>query len=478
MSDTILTDQEVINEEELNEIQADPRLTDACYHFWSSVLDVTYGPTNIVPLPEYTPLVGDYFMTVEADPCDTLKLKFSDGSIATRPMYCTAWMRSLDYLLYRYMTLTLQKQTGKLCTVFVSPEIYKKYSNYGDRSKAKKKHTFTFLPEYLSQPSIRTTEVNKHDYYTFQTQCCYEPTILNLFAHEIFTRSDHNRWHRNPRRDALIWTDKTYGTDTIPNYGLECFIAHELLTGISLTTEITAALLEIDETIRTAAFEQFCENNTLDNVVRLPFPFARASAARDYFFQINLDFATEKYRWRRNNADNWVKQVLLRSSYVANNHIDLLHKASFRPELPSYFWESAVGDTENVNEIQQCPYYFGPTYAMSFPKTDDPYQIDAYLKQIEAYLKAAVSPLNWENICNIPRKNLVVFTNPHHKYIPLLMRYLETGFLDKEYGGDKLPLNNDAFKSLFQQVHEQVKYASITAYKEDMTWIQNFIDRN
>ena len=133
---------------------------------------------------------------------------------------------------------------------------------------------------------------------------------------------------------------------------------------------------------------------------------------------------------------------------------------------------------KKVNEIQQCPYYFGPTYAMSFPKTDDPYQIDAYLKQIEAYLKAAVSPLNWENICNIPRKNLVVFTNPHHKYIPLLMRYLETGFLDKEYGGDKLPLNNDAFKSLFQQVHEQVKYASITAYKEDMTWIQNFIDRN
>lgn len=477
MSDTILTDQEAINEEELNEIQADPRLTDTCYHFWSSVLDVTRGPTNIVPLPEYTPLVGDYFMTVEADPSDTLKLKFSDGTIATRPMYCTAWMRSLDYLLYRYMTLTLQKQTGKLCTVFVSPAIYKKYWNYGDRSKVKKKHTFTFLPEYLSQPATRTTEVNKRDYYTFQTQCCYEPAILNLFAHEIFTRSDHDRWRRNPRRDALIWTDKIYGADAIPNYGLECFMAHELLTGISLTTEITAALLEIDETIRTDAFEHFCEH-TLNDVVRLPFPFARASAARDYFFQINLDFATEKYRWRRNYADDLVQHVLVNSSSIASRHIDLLHKASFCPEKPYYFWEQSICDTEKPKELQQRPYYFGPTYAMSFPKTDDPYQIDAYLKQIESYLKAAVSPLNWESIYNSPRKNLVIFANPHHKYIPLLMRYLETGFLDKDYGGDKLPLNIDAFKSLFQQVHEQVKKASIRTYNKDMTWIQDFIDRN
>ena len=462
MSDTNLTTPE----------SNDSRPTDICYDFWSSVLDVTLGPTNIVPLPKYVPLIGDYNMPVEADPQDVLKLQFSDKSIVTKPMYCTAWMRSLDYLLYRHMTLTLQKYSRKNITVLVPPSLHKKCENYDDRSNGKKKHTFTFLPKYLSQPATHTKSINNYDYYVFQTSCCYEPALLNLFAHEIFTRSDNQKWREDPRRDALIWTDKSHGANAIANYGLESFIAHELLTGISLTTEITSALLEIDENIREAAFKKFCKT-ALNDVVRLPFPFARASAARDYFFQINLDFATEKYRWRRNYSDAWEQEVLERSSLIATRHIQLLEKTSFTPERPYYFWDSDASDSK----IQQ-PYYFGPTYDMSFPKTNDPYQIDTYLHQIDTYLKAAISPLDWGRICDAPRGNLVVFTNPNHKYIPLLMRYLETGFLDKEYNGDKLPMNFDEFKSLFKTVHNNIKKASIKLNIKGINRLHRYINRN
>ena len=158
---------------------------------------------------------------------------------------------------------------------------------------------------------------------------------------------------------------------------------------------------------------------------------------------------------------------------IATRHIQLLEKTSFTPERPYYFWDSDASDSN----IQQ-PYYFGPTYDMSFPKTNDPYQIETYLHQIDTYLKAAISPLDWGRICDAPRGNLVVFTNPNHKYIPLLMRYLETGFLDKEYNGDKLPMNFDEFKSLFKTVHNNIKKASIKLTIKGINRLHRYLNRN
>lgn len=58
------------------------------------------------------------------------------------------------------------------------------------------------------------------------------------------------------------------------------------------------------------------------------------------------------------------------------------------------------------------------------------------------------------------------------------MRYLETGFLDKEYNGDKLPMNFDEFKSLFKTVHNNIKKASIKLNIKGINRLHRYINRN
>ena len=68
----------------------------------------------------------------------------------------------------------------------------------------------------------------------------------------------------------------------MPAFDLEDYIAHELKTGISLSTEITAIVLELDEEIRDVVLNEFYQS-ALRDIVRFPFPFARIAAARNYF---------------------------------------------------------------------------------------------------------------------------------------------------------------------------------------------------
>ena len=44
---------------------------------------------------------------ITAYPNDTLTLKYGDDNEKTYRMYSTVWIRPLDYLLYRYLTLVL-----------------------------------------------------------------------------------------------------------------------------------------------------------------------------------------------------------------------------------------------------------------------------------------------------------------------------------------------------------------------------------
>ena len=66
-----------------------------CRYFWDSALTVMLGPPY------------ETSQDITAYPNDTLTIKHGEGDEKTYRMYSTAWMRSLDYLLYRYLTLVL-----------------------------------------------------------------------------------------------------------------------------------------------------------------------------------------------------------------------------------------------------------------------------------------------------------------------------------------------------------------------------------
>ena len=78
-----------------------------CLYYWESTLSVMQGPQFSKPTGGPGSPLQSSIKDIEADPYDKLTLKFTDGAKKTYQMYSTAWMKSLDYLLFRYLTLVL-----------------------------------------------------------------------------------------------------------------------------------------------------------------------------------------------------------------------------------------------------------------------------------------------------------------------------------------------------------------------------------
>lgn len=96
-------------------------------YFWDSALTVMNGPAFQIN------------QDVTAYPKDTLTIKHGEGDEKTYRMYSTAWMRSLDYLLYRYLILVLHN-TKYSEEIKVPVEVREEYNHYlKDRSKDRRK---------------------------------------------------------------------------------------------------------------------------------------------------------------------------------------------------------------------------------------------------------------------------------------------------------------------------------------------------
>lgn len=102
--------------------------------------------------------------------------------------------------------------------------------------------------------------------------------------------------------------------------------------------------------------------------------------------------------------------------------------------------------------------------------------IAAYKEQIKVNLEAVASPLNWEQVSTEIAHNLVAFTNPNHKYIPILLTYLEDGRMDPKSSRKILPVTHKDCETLFAVVHHAIREASMIAYS-DMTWIDCYLNR-
>ena len=161
-----------------------------CRYFWESTL---YAP---MILPTFTPAeqLEREYAGIVAEREDILTLKFPGDSEETINMHTHAWMRSLDYLLYRYLTLVLHDPHYS-SMIRVPVEIRQKYQKYKHAWKKRqhKDHEF-ILPDYYMKPHYGSLDESDTDgnYECFKTDNPVAPAILNVFCHGLFPRAKKN----------------------------------------------------------------------------------------------------------------------------------------------------------------------------------------------------------------------------------------------------------------------------------------------
>ena len=123
-----------------------------CQRFWEETLHVPMIlPSEVAPekIRQQLPMPN---RDIIAERTDTLTLKFDSDSEITVPMYTEAWMRSLDYLLYRYLTLVLHDPHYS-ATIRVPVEVRQKYQSY--KVKWKKRQLVDdqiIVPDFYKNP--------------------------------------------------------------------------------------------------------------------------------------------------------------------------------------------------------------------------------------------------------------------------------------------------------------------------------------
>lgn len=489
----------------------------ACRYFWESTLCSTMlAPTIADPvlLRKSLPMpVRD----IVAERSDILTLKLDGDSEKTVHMYTEAWMRSLDYLLYRYLTLVLHDPHYS-STIRVPVEIRHKYQTYRNLSKKRQHKDSEFiLPDYYIEPHDGALDSNDSDgkYEYFKTDNPVAPAVLNVFCHGLFPQAGDKKTRWNPHINAQLYELISCGKNTIPDFRPEDYIAYELMTGLSLSVEITAILLEIDQEIRDLALYYFCEYAIME-LVRIPFPYARSTAARNYFLQINLDWNKAKYEWFHILSPDTTKQIIEDSAIKALPYILDLSQKHLGPEILPFehsrvFYsedadlETALQKMENDSDFKHIaeelrkaendPTYpkqyrissyseelrgyqidvsLLPHYPISFPLTNDLTEIESYKKQILKNLEVVTSPLNWNELFEPKPQNLAVFTNPKHRFVPILMDYVTTGHLQIRSQKDPPPIKSQDCIDLLQLVFSVIRSASIETH-HDIYQVKRFL---
>lgn len=373
----------------------------------------------------YWPVGGDSFRLVQADPDDILHL--SDQVLGERHYHVNKmiWMNTVDRYLFQYMLLA-QRQNGYKEILLELPDVLqRKYNNYFDTSESRKKPIPPFIQ--LQKPDNKDSENGSaiRCVVPIFAQSAYQ----NLICRWLWSQSNSVDQQSSMYYDGIIMRlegdGKNSVIDFVPKFSLMDYIQHEMLTGISLSIEMTAILLEIeDDDLKELALEAFCtkpmdsfERTPLDICARSPLLFTRNTVARNYFQQIILETATQKYEWKKTANRN----ILLREDTVkrAAKHVEIL--------IPRINWED-VPD----NQIQEA------------------------IDQIYKMLSQVTIPVNLPAYVMKPKHGLAVFCHPNHKNIEFFLQELAEKDRNRI---TSIPRWRTKAHKWFKKVHSSVKSA-------------------
>lgn len=362
---------------------------------------------------------------VEVDPSDKLVFRQPIFSKIEYTATKLTWCNTIDKYLCQYYMLRKRKLGETTCDIELPEKIYEKYKNYAGRGRKNRKVLEVNDAFFIHQKGARKS---KTDSSLFRTYEFLKPLYINRLFRSLWTAADADKQKNSLYYDGLQFCYQEV-PDFIPKYNVEDYIAHEWLTGISLSIEITSLLLEYGKeniNLREKALAEFCKH-ALPSIVKSPAIFARIAAARNFFHQILVESTVQRFRWssiaeKKKNDSIWSdwewEELICRAN---------LHVAGLPVEIDSYVKE----DEWNID-------------------------VDEALSWLLLLLGKVDLPINIPDYVENPAYGLTAFCNPSHKNVPLFLNLLsERKGEDNTY----IAVSNADEEELFRDVHKLVREA-------------------
>lgn len=467
-----------------------------------------------------------------ADQKDLFKLKGDEEYTRMHPL---RWQWTIDAVLAEYMYLVTQSK--EMQAIEVPLEIQNARANYArlpveDKKKKKlripyeklrmigKGNINCWLPKYTGKAMLnlwchdlcldrRGTDIKTEIFFDGVRYVSGEGKVYKkekASGKEKVTSDDLTRpeveakqkW--SPKGDILAFT-------------LSDYIFHELATGISLSIEITAALMELHPSIRGAALEAFFEKG-LAEVTRSKLIYTRIAVARSFFHQLHLEWSKNtllaQHTYERSTEEGEYSWECPETGVGFEDALDFA-----RQELKILEWSGTsvtLGDSvvhiKPVEEIQIMKAYNHALYKTdqdragrgeavapwidtrdkdgtelllhtrpfsvwheSAPKDDQ--VLEAMIRYYEGLVDMVEYPLNFSKWKEKSPLNLALFVQTKHDHVPIILDYLKNGDIRKGAVKEKYKKRNEKlviFKDsgatcikYFQKVHGRVQEACAAA---------------
>lgn len=367
-------------------------------------------------------------MMVQSEGTDRILLSKKGSKARAYQPHPHLWLGTIDEYIECYFRLAerLEKIPGfDKWHVFIFPSSLEiKFKNQTkERIAARKNLNITAIKKNL-------IPIGKYAEYGYKTRKLGAGAYLNYIFRVLSIRKDAKDVHTSLEYDGLKICLDAYGRESglspeqidkiIPTFTIIDYFAHEMYTGISLSIEITAILLELEEKLQDQklweeAFSVFCEK-ALPRIVQSRYIFTRISVARLFFLQVFWDEMVWMYRWHGHRflESDFDK---IRTFRKALSHCDILN---IQPE--------------NI----KCP--------------DD--EIKCSMDHIQDLLYEMKEPINLFQCINTPSRRIAIFCNPQHKYVSEFINELER--LSSGNDISELPSKN---MEKFRKVHTEVRKA-------------------
>ena len=260
-----------------------------CQYNWEQDIKNALPPPSVSYDPaEYTPeelnrsfnyKLGQPYCLVTADPNDSIILMNDLGMTTEYPAHCNVWQNTIDHYLCEYYMLSRKKYGESVVSCILTDKMQEKLRNYIDAASDRQKS----LPQNIHLGNRR--ELN-------QDSTCF---LLPAFAPAEY-RNQFYRWidtfAKAPKRVSSIEYDGLpfvrSGCKTAFPFTIIDYIEHEYQTGVSLSIEVTAILLEIKPVHRDEVLDAFVQN-AMPAIIRCPYLFTRNTVARQYIQQIIME---------------------------------------------------------------------------------------------------------------------------------------------------------------------------------------------
>ena len=361
----------------------------------------------------------EFAFLVQADPQDLLQL--STPVHGTKKHYSTnlIWYHTLDRYIHQYYLLAQKRDATQQVAIELPLDIDEKYK----RNRTRTKETSKELPVEQAYLSLITEGFHAKDKSAQSTTPRFtHATYLNMLYRHLWINKGAKK-KLSLYFDGVAFRDPVFN-EIIPTFSIEDYIEHEYLTGISLSIEISAILMEFtDETLMMAAFNSFC-CEALPDIIRSPMIFTRNTVARQFFQQILFETSIQKYRWKEHSK--------IRASHATD---------------PA--WHRLVQRAKIHSQVLR-------TYQQPLEIVDS--QIDLALTHIENLLSVVEIPVNLPEYANNPTYGLAPFCHPKHNNVKVFLKKL-SAFSNPDTDTKDLPRSRFYGSDIFTMVNERVKKA-------------------